>query len=134
MREANNVGLRDAVEKSFAAFAAGDIDTAMAQLAPDVVMIEGGDNIRTGQYRGHQAIGAFLQLLNRETDGSFTAVVRAVTGDDTMVASITHAEGWRHGRCLDTDVVTVYTGSGGLISSIRDLPFDWRAWDEFWGA
>ena len=50
------MSLRDAVEKSFAAFATGDIDTAMAQLAPDAVMIEGGDNIRTGQYRGHQAI------------------------------------------------------------------------------
>jgi ketosteroid isomerase-like protein len=128
------MSLRDTVEKGFAAFAAGDVEAAIAQFAPDVVMTEAGANIRTGEYRGREAVRGFLERLTPETDGTFTATVQSVTGDDSMAASVAHATGWRHGRHLDTHVVTLFTGSGGLISSIRDLPFDWRAWDEFWSG
>jgi uncharacterized protein len=128
------MSLRARVETGFAAFAEGDVDTALEQFAPDVVMIEGGANLRTGEYRGPEAIRAFLRRLGEETDGSFTATMQAVTGDDNLAASLAHAVGWRRGRHLDTHVVTLFTGAGGLISTIRDLPFDWRAWDEFWGA
>jgi ketosteroid isomerase-like protein len=130
----NDVSLRATVEKAFAAFAAGDVDAAIAHFTPDVVMTEGGANVRTGEYRGPEDIKAFLQRLSDETDGSFTATAQAVTGDDTMAASVAHAAGWRRGRHLDTHVVTLFAGADGLISSIRDLPFDWRAWDEFWSA
>lgn len=107
-------------------------EEAQRRTSDHVVMIEGGRNVRSGSHKGKAAFAALVEKIKAEAD-EFSAPVQWVTGDESLAFSLSHAQGKRNGRSLDTFVLTMFKADDhGNIVEIRDLPFDWTAWEDFW--
>ena len=105
---------------------------AAKRLGDDLVMIEGGENLRSGLHEGKPAMGALMARIQAETD-DFASDLEWVVGDDKRVFSLSHAHGTRKERTIDTKILTVISADDdGQIVEIRDLPYDWTAWEKFW--
>ena len=104
---------------------------AAGYLSEDLVMIEGGNNLRSGEHRGKAAMAALMKQVGESCD-HFQSDMVWVKGDDRQVVSLAHAHGRRNGIDLDTHVLTmIMADDSGQIVEIRDLPYDWTAWEEF---
>lgn len=126
------MSLVDTVKALFGAYGPEAAEQAAATgLSDDVVMIEGGRNLRSGEHRGKEAMFAMLSNVQTVTDHFRSDMIWA-RGDDELVISLAHAVGERNGRSIDTYILTLIAPSpDGKIAEIRDLPFDWTAWEEF---
>ncbi|MGY1550521.1 nuclear transport factor 2 family protein [Microbacterium sp. A588] len=126
--------LIEVVETLFGGTGSPRAAEAAGYLADDLVMIEGGANLRSGTHRGKAAMGALMKKIQDSCD-HFQSDLVWIKGDDQMVISLAHAHGRRNGRDLDTHVLTTITADDdGQIVEIRDLPFDWDAWEEFFAV
>ncbi len=109
------------IEQFHAALAAGDSAAAMALLAPDAVIIEGGwVETRKGYGAGHlTADMAFLAGMTTEI------VSRTVTlaGDVAWVSTVSHTDGDYNGRTINSrgaELMILGRGDGGwLIRAIH---------------
>ena len=109
------------IEQFHAALAAGDSAAAMALLAPDAVIIEGGwVETRGGYAAGHlTADMAFLAGMTTEI------VSRTVTlaGDVAWVSTVSHTDGDYNGRTINSrgaELMILGRGDGGwLIRAIH---------------
>jgi ketosteroid isomerase-like protein len=128
------MSLVETVEALFGGSGPAKAAEAAAMLSDDVVMIEGGANLRSGVHRGKAAMGTLLKTIQESCD-EFRSDMVWVRGDGSQVVSLARARGSRNGRTLDTFVLTLISAdANGKIIEIRDLPFDWVAWEEFFAS
>lgn len=124
--------LVEAVKAMFGAYGPEAAAEGSKRLSDNLTMVEGGRNVRSGEHHGKVAFGALVAKIQAEAD-QFGTTMEWVRGDDDMAFSRTHARGTRNGRTIDTHVLTMYTTDDtGQIVEIRDLPYDWAEWEEFW--
>ena len=104
----------DAVRRAYAAFAAGDIEAAVADVADDVIWIEPDEFPNGGLHRGREAVRAYL----RESRAMWQHLRSAATvfrRGERMIAHH-HVDGiLLDGRRQEVTVADVYTFDHGRV-------------------
>jgi ketosteroid isomerase-like protein len=96
------------------------------------VWVESGNNVRSGVFRGPQAIAEHTMSCMRLTDGPWGTAVQEMVGGDTYVIVVERARGQRNGKSLETMCCTMYEMADGAVAEMRVLPFNAKVWDDFW--
>ena len=130
MAEHPNVGrVRDA----YAAFAAGDLDAALKEVADDAVFHFNGEGPNSGDHRGRPAIDQALIANFELTGGTQTLDIRGIYADDHHAVLVVRETATRtDGAKLDIDEVHVLKiDDEGKITDLWDLPTDPEVHDRF---
>jgi ketosteroid isomerase-like protein len=130
MAEHRNVEI---IRNAYAAFSAGDLETALQQLAPNAVFHFNGSGPLSGDHTGADAISAALIGTFELTAGTQKFEVSSVFADDRHGVVVVHETASRpDGATLDIDEVHVLALDGeGRITDLWDLPTDPDVHDRF---
>ena len=129
MGEHANVAM---MKQGYEAFAKGDLDTLRGLFADDIVWHATGDNILSGDYKGHDEVFAFFGRLVQETGGNFSNDVHHILADDDHASVLVTAHAERNGKRLDEPVVHVFNLKDGKVTEFSAFGQDTKAFDEFW--
>lgn len=125
----------DLVRRGYAAFGAGDMDTLMSLMAPDVVHTIPGNNRFTGEHKGTDELMRLYGELFTVSGGTYAAQLLSVeeTAPGTVV-SRHRGTAQREGRTLNTEETLTFTIENGMITRIESSfsPEDEAAEDAFW--
>ena len=120
--------------KYFDALAQGEVPTAMALLAPDVVWHQPGANQFSGDHVGGDGVGKLLGGMMEASQGTFQLRVDgAVMINGDLVAVPVRFSGQRDGAAMDMRGVDLLTVRDGKIIEVRLFSEDGAAEDAFWG-
>jgi len=119
------------VERLFGAFGR-DRGALAAALVDDAVWRVTGANRMAGEYRGREAILAFLRETAVLTNGTYRAELRYAVADDERAVAVYRATGGRDGRTIDIDQALFCVVRDGRLAEITAVPFDGAAFDAFW--
>jgi ketosteroid isomerase-like protein len=118
-------------QAAWEAVARADAQTLAHLCKKDVVWHATGRGLRSGDFRGLEAVLDHLRGLGEAAD-QFNSRLVAVMGGEDRAAVIFHATGRRCGRVLDHDSVLLFRIEDQHIAEIWSVPFDQRSADEFW--
>lgn len=126
---ANVARARDA----YTAFAKGDLDGALKDLADDGVFHFNGDGPNSGDHKGREAVEKALVAGFELTGGTQALEVKDVFADDHHAVVVLHETATRtDGKTLSVDEVHVLKfDAAGKITNLWDLPRDPEAHDTF---
>jgi uncharacterized protein len=121
------------VRNAYDAFAKGDLEAALADLADDCVFHFGGDGPNSGDHKGKNAITAALVANFELTAGTQALDIKGIFADDRHAAVVVHETASRpDGASLDMDEVHVLRlNAEGKIMDLWDLPDDAEIHDAF---
>lgn len=121
------------IRKGYAAFAEGDMATAAAPFADDVVWTVAGRSAVSGTYAGKaEVLGTFLAGLGERSGGSLAIEIETVVADDDHAVVLTHQTASHGGRTLDAHNIDVYTIRDGRIVEVRSTSFNPEAGETFY--
>ena len=125
MAEHPNVAI---VRDAYQAFAKGDLNGALADLADDCVFHFNGDGPNSGDHQGRDAIAAAL-IKNFELTGGTQALdVKAIYADDDHAAVVIRETASRpDGATLAVDEVHILRLRDGKVLDLWDVPDDIQA-------
>jgi ketosteroid isomerase-like protein len=116
----------------FAAFAADDMETIDAALAPGVRLHTPGTGVLAGTVHGRAAVLAHLRRSHELTDGTYRTEVEDVLDGEHHAAALYRATGERLGRSLDIRMLALYAIEDGAVSEIWFTPLAHSAFEAFW--
>jgi ketosteroid isomerase-like protein len=121
------------IRDAYAAFAVGDLTTALKDLAPDAVFHFNGSGPLSGDRTGADDISAGLIGVFELTGGTQKLDIASVFADDRHGVVVLHETASRpDGAALDVDEVHVLAIDGeGRITELWDVPNDPEAHDRF---
>jgi ketosteroid isomerase-like protein len=129
MAEHPNVAM---VRSAYEAFAKGDLDGALANLADDSVFHFGGDGPNSGDHKGREAITAALIQNFELTAGTQSLDIKGIYADDDHAAVVLHETASRpDGASIAVDEVHILRLRDGRVLDLWDLPEDIQAHDDF---
>ena len=129
MAEHPNVAV---VRGAYEAFAKGDLDGALADLADDCVFHFGGEGPNSGDHKGREAITAALIHNFELTAGTQALDIKDIYADDHHAAVVLHETASRpDGASIAMDEVHVLRLGAGKVLDLWDLPRDIQAHDDF---
>jgi uncharacterized protein len=103
MSEQDNIEL---IEKGYAAFAAGDVETVMSLFDDNIEWVQPGESAVSGTYHGKGELGQFLARL---AEKSTTVKLNRLLADGDLVVALTDVSvGDERGQ--DADVFTIRDG------------------------
>ena len=131
MSENPNVQL---MEKVYAAFGVGDVETAGTYWHEDSVHHYPGRNPLSGKHVGIEESTSFANKMWELTNGNLRMDVLEIGGSDNYAFAVlaTHYE--RKGLSLDMPFINVAKIVDGKIKEFWTYPNDVYALDEFWNA
>jgi uncharacterized protein len=97
---------KELIERGYAAFSAGDIDTVMSMFDDDIEWVQPGDSSVSGTFHGKTEV---TEHMGRLAEKSLTVkLIQLVAEGDTVVAITEVTAGGETGE--DADVFTVRNG------------------------
>lgn len=118
----------------FEALAEGNIPGAMAELSPQVMWHQLGQNRFSGVHHGPEAVAALVGGMHQISGGTFTL---EVTGEPMVngaqVAYPVRFTGERDGVRMDMSGLDLLTVADDRIVSVHLFSADGPAEDRFWG-
>ena len=118
-----------AYRRTVDAFRAGDRETLVQLLAPDVVWHVPGANRMAGVVRGREALFEWFERLREVTDGTFSLREHEVLGTEEHVVALSRLSAVRDGVMVPVDVVSVFHYRDGVQLERWFHPVDREAWD-----
>jgi ketosteroid isomerase-like protein len=121
------------IRDAYVAFAAGDLGTALKDVAPDGVFHFGGSGALSGDHRGIDEISKALIGTFELTAGTQKLDISGIYADDKHAVVVIRETASRpDGATLDVDEVHVLgIDSEGRVTDLWDLPSDPEAHDRF---
>ena len=116
-----------------ASFQAGDLEAVIDAYAEDGIYRVAGDNIVSGNFRGHDEIRDFFIHLATVTGGTMRLDVVDTLADDDHAVMFWHLTAEREGKTLDaTGTMAFKIDADGKFSESWFLYDDQRAYDAFY--
>jgi ketosteroid isomerase-like protein len=121
------------VRDAYAAFAKGDLNTALGELADNAVFHFNGDGPNSGDHKGREAIEAALISNFELTGGTQVLDIHDVFADDLhAIVALRETATRTDGATLDVEEAHVLTfDADGKITNLWDLPTDPEVHDRF---
>ena len=118
-----------AYRRTVDAFRAGERETLVQLLAPDVVWHVPGANRMAGVVRGREALFEWFERLREVSDGTFSIREHEVLGNEEHVVALSRLSALRDGVVVPVDVVSVFHYRHGVQLERWFHPVDREAWD-----
>lgn len=131
MSENPNVQL---MEKVYAAFGVGDVETAGTYWHEDSVHHYPGRNPLSGEHVGIEESTAFANKMWELTNGNLRMEVKEIGGSDNYAFAVLETHYERKGLVLEMPFINVALIVDGKIKEFWTYPNDVYALDEFWNA
>jgi uncharacterized protein len=131
MNEHPNIEL---MKKVYAAFAAGDVETAGSYWTEDCTHHYPGRSELAGSHAGLQEATAFAGKMFHLTEGKIDMEILDVGASDDHAFALVRTRYQRGNRILEMPFVNVVYVSDGKIAEFWTYPEDQYAVDEFWSA
>jgi ketosteroid isomerase-like protein len=109
----------------------GDVDALSELFADDLVWHASGRGPRAGDYRGRDAVFAYLASIGDAAD-RFDSTLEHVLVGDSLVAVLFRVRGTRKDRELDVGFILLFRIDDSRIAEVWAVPRDQYAVDEFW--
>jgi ketosteroid isomerase-like protein len=122
------------MEKVYAAFGVGDVETAGTYWHEDSVHHYPGKNPLSGEHVGIEDSTAFANKMWELTNGNLRMDVKEVGGSDNYAFAVLETHYERKGLVLEMPFINVALIVDGKIKEFWTYPNDVYALDEFWNA
>ena len=124
---------QEIVHKAYEDFARGDVPAVFAVFDPGITWHIPGHGPLSGDFTGHDHIGAFFRRTMELSGGTFSIDLdRVLAADDVVVALVTvHAR--RNGTAASFPEVHVWRMKNGKVTAFREYQGDEQREDRFWG-
>ena len=119
----------DLIAQVYGAYMAGDRDTVIRLLSPDIVWQNSGHDSTSGTYHGVDAVLEYLMGEDHMEDYALEVV--DMLASDNRVAIVARTSGRRGERTIVNDFVQLATIEDGLVVEVRNYYWDQRAVAEF---
>jgi uncharacterized protein len=120
------------VRRIFDAFTRKEGFALRGLFAADAVWTVPGRGVMAGVHRGRDEIFRFLARLPKETEGTYSSMLRDVLASDERAAALYTARGTRRGKTLELEQVLLFRIEDGLVQEVLALPSDPQAFERFW--
>ena len=114
----------ETAKKAYAAFAAGDLETAMTTLDDSVEWFNPGDSKVSGTFRGKEG---FMELVGKLAEKSFTTTPSRFLADDDVVVVLTEVNAGGE-SATEADVLTFRDGKVVKAQTIADTAMTERVY------
>jgi hypothetical protein len=120
------------MQKVYAAFGTGDVQTAGSYWTSDAVHHYPGNNPLSGEHKGLDESIAFANKIWELTEGKLRMDVLEIGASDGHAFALLYTRYERKGRVLEMPFVNVARIEDGKIAEFWTYPNDVYATDEFW--
>jgi ketosteroid isomerase-like protein len=122
------------IQRAYQAFARGDLATVFGILGQDITWHVPGSSPLSGDYKGHEQVGAFFGATMELSGGTFTIDITDILsqGDQVVVLCTVAAE--RHGQSWSSPEVHVWRVAGDRAVDFREFQGDEQTEDKFWSS
>jgi hypothetical protein len=120
------------IRKGYEDFAKGDIKGVFAAFDPAITWHVPGHGPLSGDFTGHDQVGAFLRRTVELADGGFSIDVHHVLADGDVVVALTTVNAQRNGQSASFPEVHVWRLRNGMVKEFREYQGDEQREDRFW--
>ena len=128
MSETNSAIIRNA----YANFARGNIRAVFAAFDAAITWHVPGHSPLSGDYRGHDEVGAFFRRTMQLSGGAFGIDVHNILADGDLVVALVTVKAQRNGISASFPEVHVWTLNSGRAVAFREYQGDEQREDQFW--
>jgi uncharacterized protein len=128
MAESNGAIIRKAYED----FAKGNVPAVFAVFDASITWHVPGHSPLSGQFKGHEQIGAFFQRTMDLSGGAFSIDVHNVLTDGDLVVALVTVNAKRRGNSASFPEVHVWRLKNGKVVEFREYQGDEQREDQFW--
>jgi len=122
------------IQSAYDAFFRGDVETAIASFADDILWHVPGRGPLSRDYRGHAEVLGFFGHFNELSGGTFRVQVEEVLAQGDRVVVLCTESAQRGGRSWSSPQVHVWTVKNGKATVFWQYQGDQQAEDEFWSS
>lgn len=122
----------DLIQRGYQAFGAGDLDTVLGILDPEVAWHVPGHSPLSGDYKGHDQVVGFFGRTMELSENTFTIALDAVLADAERVVVLCTVAAERGGHRWTSPEVHVWRVIAGHAIDFREFQGDQEAEDRFW--
>jgi uncharacterized protein len=120
------------IRKAYEYFAQRNIPAVFEALDASIVWHVPGHSPLSGDYAGHDQIGAFFQRTMELSGGAFTIDVRNVLAEDDVVVALVVVNATRNGVSASFPEVHVWRTRDGKVTEFCEYQGDEQREDRFW--
>jgi uncharacterized protein len=128
MAESNGAIIRKAYED----FAKGNVPAVFAVFDANITWHVPGHSPLSGEFKGHEQIGAFFQRTMELSGGAFSIDVHNVLTDSDLVVALVTVKAKRRGNSASFPEVHVWRLKSGKVVEFREYQGDEQREDQFW--
>jgi ketosteroid isomerase-like protein len=122
------------IHKAYQDFAHGDVASVFGVLDPAITWHIPGHGPLSGDFTGHEEIGAFLRRTMELSGGSFRIDVERVLADGEIVVALVTVNARRNGTAASFPEVHVWRVTDGRVTAFREYQGDEQREDRFWAC
>jgi uncharacterized protein len=120
------------IRKTYADFAQGNITAVFEAFDTKIAWHVPGHSPLSGDYTGHEQIGAFFQRTMELSGGAFSIDVHNVLGEDDLVVAFVVVKATRNGVSASFPEVHVWRMRDGKVTEFCEYQGDEQREDRFW--
>jgi ketosteroid isomerase-like protein len=124
---------QEIIHKAYEDFARGDVPAVFTVFDPGITWHIPGHGPLSGDFTGHDQIGAFLRRTMELSGGTFSIDLDRVLGDDDVVVALVTVKARRNGTAASFSEVHVWRMKDGKVTAFREYQGDEQREDRFWG-
>jgi len=122
------------IRRAYAAFAKGDVASAVAAFAGDVTWHVPGRGPLAGDYGSIEEVLGFFSKTMELSQGTFRIDIDEVLTSGELVVVLCTVSAKRNGRPWSSPEVHVWRLAGGKAREFREFQGDQQTEDEFWSS
>ena len=122
------------IRRSYEAFSRGDLAAVFGNLAPDITWHVPGSSPLSGDYKGHDQVGAFFAATMELSGGTFTIDVQDVLAQQDQVVVLCTVAAERLGQSWSSREVHVWRVAGTQAVDFCEFQGDQQTEDKFWSS
>ena len=122
------------IQRAYQAFSRGDLATVFGILGQDITWHVPGSSPLSGDYKGHEQVGAFFGATMELSGGTFTIDVQDILAQRDQVVVLCTVAAERHGQSWSSPEVHVWRMAGDQAVDFREFQGDEHTEDKFWGS
>ena len=122
------------IRRSYEAFSRGDVGTVFQNFGPDITWHVPGSSPLSGDYKGHDQVGAFFAATMELSGGTFTIDVEGIFADQDQVVVLCTVAAERLGQSWSSPEVHVWRVADGHAVDFREFQGDQQSEDKFWSS
>jgi hypothetical protein len=122
------------IRRAYEAFSRGDLTTVFQIFGTDITWHVPGSSPLSGDYKGHDQIGAFFTATMQLSGGTFTIDIQDILAQQDQVVVLCTVAAERHGQSWSSPEVHIWRVADHHAVDFREFQGDQQTEDKFWSS